>query len=152
MGIYLMAKNYHQGKFTPLHPEKYAGNVHDIVYRSGWELQLMAKLDRNPSVVLWNSEGLAIPYRSPIDGKMHRYFPDMLIKVRGKDGKHHTYLLEVKPHSQTKFQMPKKQTRKTLNEIVTYATNMAKWDAAKKFCDDQGWEFQVITEKDNLFG
>jgi 23S rRNA (uracil1939-C5)-methyltransferase len=27
----------------------------------------------------------------------------------------------------------------------------AKWEAAQEFCKDQGWEFQVITEKDHSF-
>jgi hypothetical protein len=146
-----MARQYHQGRYTPENPQKYAGNVNEIVYRSGWELQVMIKLDRTPSVVLWNSEGLAIPYLSPVDGRMHRYFPDMLIRVKDRQGKLKTYLLEIKPHAQTQLRTPKRQTKKFLTEVATYAVNKAKWEAAQEFCKDQGWEFQVITEKDHSF-
>ena len=46
---------------------------------------------------------------------------------------------------------PKKQKRKTqkyINEVVTYATNQAKWEAAEDYCADRGWEFKVLTEID----
>lgn len=146
-----MARQYHQGKYTPENPKKYAGNVNEIVYRSGWELQLMIELDRNPSVVMWNSEGLAIPYLSPVDGRMHRYFPDMLIKVRDKEGANKTFMIEVKPHAQTQLRSPKRQTKKFLGEVATFAVNQAKWKAAEEFCKDQGWQFKVITEKHHSF-
>lgn len=146
-----MGRDYYQGKFTPRYPEKYAGDVKNIIYRSGWELQMMTRFDITPAVVLWNSEGLAIPYVSPVDGRQHRYFPDFLIKVQGKDGKSKTYLIEVKPHAQTELRTPKKQTKKFLSEVVTFATNKAKWHAAQEFCKDQGWEFRILTEKDHSF-
>lgn len=82
---------------------------------------------------------------------MHRYFPDLLVKIKGKDGRCSTYLIEIKPHSQTQLRNPKKHTKKFLNEVVTFATNKAKWHAAEKFCKDQGWTFRVITEKDHSF-
>lgn len=146
-----MPRDYIQGKFTPRYPEKYAGDVKNIVYRSGWELQIMTKLDMSPSVVLWNSEGLEIPYFSPVDNRMHRYFPDLLVKIKGKTGDISIYLIEIKPYSQTQLRTPKKQTRKFLNEVVTFATNKAKWNAAEKFCKEQGWTFRVLTEKDHSF-
>ncbi len=143
--------DYLKGRFHPEHPEKYAGNVNEIVYRSSWELQTMVKFDREASVVLWNSEGLAIPYQSPLDGKTHRYFPDFLIRVRYRNGTEKTWLLEVKPFSQTQLRTPKKRTRKFLNEVAQYSINRAKWAAAEAFCKDQGWTFKVITEKDGDF-
>lgn len=146
-----MGRDYYQGKFTPRYPEKYAGDVKNIIYRSGWELQMMTRFDITPTVVLWNSEGLSIPYVSPVDGRQHRYFPDFLIKVQGKDGKSKTYLIEVKPHAQTELRTPKKQTKKFLNEVVTFATNKAKWHAAQELCKEQGWEFRILTEKDHSF-
>ena len=144
-------KKYYQGRYTPENPKKYAGNVNQIIYRSGWELQVMVKFDRTDSVILWNSEGLAIPYRSPLDGEVHRYFPDFLIKVREKSGAIKTYLIEVKPHAQTQLRAQKRNTRKFITEVATYAVNRAKWAAAEEFCKDQGWTFQVITEKDQSF-
>lgn len=139
---------YYQGRFTPVNPLKYAGNVNDIVYRSNWERQMMVKFDTEPSVVLWNSEGVVVPYRSPVDGRLHRYFVDFLIRVQDRKGIQRTYLLEVKPHAQTVLRAPRKQTRKFLAEVATYAINQAKWSAATAFCEEQGWTFQVITEKD----
>lgn len=146
-----MPREYVQGRFTPRHPQKYAGNVKDIVYRSSWELQMMNKFDLHPNVILWNSEGLAIPYVSPVDGRTHRYFPDFLIKIQLPDGTTRTYLLEVKPHAQTQLRTPKRQTRKFIQEVATYAVNKAKWYAAEEFCKDQGWTFKVITEKEGSF-
>ena len=146
-----MARQYNQGRFIPRNPHKYAGNIHDICYRSGWELQLMILFDTNESIVTWNSEGLAIPYYSPVDGKRHRYFPDFLVRVKDKHGNFKTFLLEVKPHAQTQLRTQGRQTRKLLNETVTFVTNQAKWAAAEEFCKDQGWTFKVITEKDHSF-
>ena len=143
--------NYHQGRYKPENPQKYAGNVNQIIYRSSWELQVMIKFDRTDSVILWNSEGLAIPYLSPLDGEIHRYFPDFLIKVREKTGVEKTYLIEIKPHSQTHLRTQKRNTRKFLNEVATYSINRAKWAAADLFCKEQGWTFKVITEKDESF-
>lgn len=144
-------KKYYQGHYKPKNPKKYAGDINEIIYRSGWELQLMAKFDQSDSVVLWNSEGLVVPYRSPLDGEMHRYFPDFLIKVRYKDGTFKTWLLEVKPSNQTTLRGTNRHTRKFLNEAATFVVNQAKWAAAEAFCKDQGWTFQVVTEKNHLF-
>ena len=107
----------------------------------------MIKLDRADSVGLWNSEGLAIPYRSPLDGKIHRYFPDMTVQVRYKNGIMKTWILEVKPHAETELRTTNRKTRKFLTEVATFSTNQAKWQAAEEFCKDQGWTFQVVTEK-----
>ena len=74
-----MAKFY-QGRFKPDNPQKYKGDSSNIIYRSGWELRLMRYLDKHPHVTRWNSEEIIVPYRSPIDGKMHRYFPDFYVE------------------------------------------------------------------------
>lgn len=138
---------YHQGVYRPRNPQKYAGNATQIVYRSSWEYRVMFWLDTNANVLLWNSEGLSIPYVSPLDGKQHRYFPDMLAKIRTKTGDK-TFLLEIKPHAQTQLRTPKRKTRRYLNEVATYAVNVAKWEAAQKVCEEQGWEFKILTEHD----
>lgn len=146
-----MAREYIQGRFTPRNPQKYAGDVKNIVYRSGWEANLMTRFDEHPNIILWNSEGLVIPYHSPVDGKMHRYFPDFLIKAKCPDGHIRTILIEVKPHAQTELRVPKRKTRKFINEAATYAINKSKWLAAEKFCKDQGWIFKIVTEKEFNF-
>ena len=71
---------FYQGRFKPDNPQKYKGDASNIIYRSGWELKLMRYLDKHPHVTRWNSEEIIIPYRSPIDGKMHRYFPDFYVE------------------------------------------------------------------------
>ncbi|NDG14842.1 MAG: head completion protein, partial [Betaproteobacteria bacterium] len=105
--------------------------------------------DTHPDVMQWASEEFCIPYRSPIDGRVHRYFPDFWIKQRDKHGNIDIKVIEVKPLAQTKPPVP--QTRKTkryINEVVTWGINEAKWNAAKKFCDTKGWKFVVMTEKE----
>lgn len=108
----------------------------------------MRQLDLHPQVEWWASEELPIKYLSPVDHRIHRYFPDFIVKVKRADGSTSTYILEVKPQSQTTLRSPKRQTHKFLEEAKTYAINQAKWKAADEFCKDHGWSFKVITEHD----
>lgn len=141
---------YNQGKFIPKNPHKYIGNVHEIFYRSSWEKKFMIFLDLHEQIEQWASEELAIPYVSPVDNKVHRYFPDFLIKKKTPKGVE-VNLIEVKPSKQTQMPVIKKNTRRKLNEVITYAVNQNKWKAAEEYCKDRGWKFLVITEKE-LFG
>ena len=112
----------YKGLFKPKNPKKYKGNPTNIIYRSSWEKQMMIYFDNNDHVIEWQSEEFFIPYKHPIDGKYHRYYPDFLAKVKNKDGKFKTKLIEVKPHKQV--QEPKIQNRKTkryINEVKTFA-------------------------------
>ena len=141
---------YYQGKFKPNNPKKYLGDPTNIIYRSGWEFKLMRYLDSHPNVIEWGSEEVIIPYRSPIDGRIHRYFPDFIVKQINTHGNKETILIEVKPKAQT--QEPKKSKTKTkryINEVMTWGINQAKWKAAEEFCNDRKWKFQIMTE-DNL--
>lgn len=139
----------YSGRFNPKNPQKYVGDHKNIIYRSTWECRVMDWLDKNPDVISWASEELIIPYLSPVDGRWHRYFPDFLIKVRTKDGKFKTILIEVKPKKQTKEPEPqKRKTKRYINEVVTWGVNSSKWKAAREYCADRGWTFQIITEDD----
>ena len=138
----------YKGKFTPKNPEKYAGDANNIIWRSTWEQRVMVWLDENKSVIYWASEELVIKYYNPIDNKIHRYFPDFIVKIRKKDDKVATYVLEVKPEHQTKQPVKKRKTQRYLQESATYIVNQAKWKAATEFCKDRGWEFMILTEKD----
>jgi hypothetical protein len=134
----------YSGKYKIKKPEKYAGNANTVVYRSLWEKQAFKWCENNPKVKLWNSEEIVVPYKSTVDKKLHRYFVDLLIQLDNKE----TYLIEIKPKSQTI--PPKKRSRKTkkyINEIVTYAKNQDKWEAATQFAEHKGWKFQVWTEE-----
>jgi hypothetical protein len=137
-----------KGFFKPQFPHKYKGNPTQIVYRSSWELKLMNHLDKHPDVMEWQSEEFFIPYRSPVDRKIHRYFPDFLVKKREANGAVKTVLIEVKPEKQTKPpKHPGKVTKRYINEVYTWGVNKAKWNAAEEYCLDRGWTFHVFTEK-----
>jgi hypothetical protein len=138
----------YKGTFLPKNPSKYNGNSKNIIYRSNWELRVMKYFDDHPNVIWWASEELTIPYVSPIDNKTHRYFPDFIVKMRLKDGKVTTYILEVKPLAQTKMPVQKRKTKRFIQEAATYAVNQEKWRAADLFCREHGWQFKVITEKE----
>ena len=138
----------YKGWFTPKNPKKYKGDPANIVYRSSWELRAMKWFDEQPNVIWWSSEELFIPYRSPIDQQMHRYFPDFVVRIRQVNGKELTMVLEVKPERQTQKPVQKRQTKKFLQEAATYAINQEKWRAADLFCKEHGWQFKIITEKD----
>lgn len=103
--------------------------------------------DTQPNVLKWASEEFSIPYVSPKDGKVHRYYPDFLIEYRDTGGKIKKQIIEVKPKRQTK--PPERKSRVTksyLYEAATYEINMAKWKAAVEFAKDNGIEFKIITE------
>jgi hypothetical protein len=102
---------------------------------------------KNQDVISWASEELTIPYISPVDGRRHRYFPDFVVKVRTKENKLRTIMIEVKPKKQTQEPIKKKRvTKQYLQEVATYSVNKAKWHAANEFCLDRGWEFKIFTE------
>lgn len=139
----------YKGKFRPNNPDKYKGDPANIVYRSRWELMVMQKLDSHPDVLEWGSEEIVIPYRSPIDGRVHRYFPDFYMKRRGVDGKIESVLIEVKPYAQTRPPVVQnKPTRRYINEVATWGVNSAKWKMAEEYCRDRGWKFIIMTEKE----
>lgn len=134
-----------KGRFKPKNPQKYKGNPANIIYRSSWELKLMSYLDTHEEVIQWSSEEFSIPYRSPVDEKIHRYFPDFWMKR--KDGS--ITVIEVKPAKQTvPPDQPAKVTRRYVQEVFEYGKNQAKWKAAREFCADRNWEFMVMTEKE----
>jgi hypothetical protein len=137
----------YSGRFIPKNPKKYIGDSNNIIYRSSWECKVMDWLDRNNDIVSWASEELIIPYLSPIDNRIHRYFPDFLVKTKTKDGKTKTMLIEVKPKKQTIQPEPKKRiTKQYINEVTAWGVNQAKWKAAEEFCMDRGWKFMLMTE------
>jgi hypothetical protein len=133
----------YSGKFRPTNIAKYAGDHTAIKYRSLWERQAMAWLDKNPDVISWNSEEVVIPYRCATDNRMHRYFMDL--KITLKNGK--TYLIEIKPkHETIEPKIKSKKTKAYLNEVMKYMKNTSKWNTASEYAKDRGWEFQIWTE------
>ena len=136
-----------KSKYKPRNPRKYKGNPNNIVCRSNWEKRFCQWCDTNESILLWASEEFSIPYLSPLDRRIHQYYPDFLIKVQEGGGAIRDYVIEVKPKKQCKPPTRKsKVTKSYIYEVTEYAKNMAKWKAAEEFCKDRMWEFKVLTE------
>ncbi len=138
----------YKGRYFPTNPKKYRGNPNQIIYRSLWERKVMVYCDKNDAIIEWGSEEVIVPYLSPMDGKIHRYFPDFYMKVRQTNGTTKKFIVEVKPKSQCKepVKNPKRRTTKWFNEVKTFAINQAKWKSAREFCEDKGMEFKIFTE------
>lgn len=147
-----MSKKFKQGFFKPKYPEKYRGDVTEIVYRSSWELNLFVWLDNHRDVEWWNSECTVIQYTDPLDtNKKRRYFPDVLLRKTNGE----TILIEVKPDKETKqpdrdngFYKNGKPKKTYVTESLTYVKNRAKWAAAEAYCAKKGWKFVILTEYD----
>lgn len=137
----------YKGKYSPSFPQKYKGDPTNIIYRSLWERKFMVYCDKNENILEWGSEEIALPYRSPLDGRIHRYFPDFYIKVKESNGHIKKYLVEIKPKKQTvEPKVQKRKTKSYIYEVTEWVRNQAKWKAAQSFCEDRQWEFKVITE------
>lgn len=140
--------NYKQGIFSPKNKLKYKGSF-PIIYRSGLELKAFRYLDNNPNVITWGSESVIIPYMSPHDKKIHRYFVDLVAELKSKDGTTKKLLIEVKPEKQTRppvFSERKKQ-KTLIYEKYTFGINTAKWDAARAWCKAKNYTFIILNEK-----
>ena len=145
----------YSGKFKPKNPNKYKGNPTNIIYRSLLERRFMVYLDNTPSVLKWSSEEIVIPYVSPLDKRVHRYFPDFYIKYKNNTNNIVEELIEIKPSQQTKPPDPKRKltpkgrkSKRYLKEVNTYIINDAKWKQAIKFCEERDWGWRILTEKD----
>ena len=137
----------YSGKFKPKNYKKYKGDPTKIVYRSLWERRFMVYCDNNDKIIEWGSEELIIPYRSPSDKKVHRYFPDFYIKYLNKEGNVVREIIEVKPKKQLRPpKTPKRQTKRYLQECATFMVNQAKWKAAEEYCSDRKMKFRFLTE------
>ena len=137
-----------KSRYKPENPRKYKGDYKNIICRSSWERKFCRWCDLNESILEWGSEEFFIPYRAP-DGKVRRYFPDFIMKVKETNGEVKTYVIEVKPLRQTKPPRKKKRVTKSfIYECTTYAVNQAKWKAADEWCKDHKIEFKIITEKE----
>jgi len=141
----MSSKRFRQGVFVPINRDKFIGTK--AFYRSGLELKFMRFCDSNPNVLKWGSENVVVPYISPIDNKVHRYFVDNFVTIK-ENNNVTRYLIEIKPDRQTRPPVTKyKNKEHLLYEQATYVVNSAKWEAARKICSQKGWQFLIITEK-----
>jgi hypothetical protein len=143
---------YTQGTFNPLNVSKYKGSW-PIIYRSKLELNVFRWLDSNSKVITWGSESVVIPYYSPLDNsynkKLHRYFVDLVVHLIDSQNVSHKLLIEIKPHKYTikPTITPNKSQRTIIYEQSQYLINQAKWEAAHKWCEKNGYKFLIFTEK-----
>ena len=144
----------YKGRFKMKNPGKYKGDPSKVIYRSLWELKFFRYIDQHPDVIWWASEEYVIPYLSPVDGKMHRYYPDVVVHKKTPNNVLETVMIEIKPEGQTRPpDIAKKNktptgrvSRRYINEVKTYGINEAKWIAADRFCVSRGWKFIIMSE------
>ena len=142
---------YRSGKYEPRNPEKYIGDIHNIIYRSSWEHRFCTYCDTNELILKWSSEPIAIDYYNPLDKKDHKYNVDFYIKVLKESGEEQDWIIEIKPEKQTK--KPIYEGVNTLSKLKSYnrnmqiwITNQAKFKAAKEWALKRGFKFGVIDE------
>ena len=141
-----------KSRYKPKYPKKYQGNPNNIICRSSWERTFCKWCDLKENVISWASEEISIPYVSPKDNRVHKYYPDFLIKVKESNNRIKTYVVEVKPKKQTLPPKPRKRATKSyIYECTTYAVNQAKWRAASEFCKDNRINFKIVTEDELVF-
>ena len=161
---------YHQGYYIPEHPEKWL--TKEIIYRSSWEFLFCKWADQNPSVLKVASEPIGIKYldptgnleycmkhnldmNNPQNWKPRTYYTDFWIEIADEtkpDGKKRIFI-EIKPYDQTQCPKPLTESatlkeHKAYNKAAqTYLTNISKWQSAKKYFEERGAEFMVVTER-----
>lgn len=132
---------YHQGYV----PESMCAKLYSsmradpIIYRSGLELKFIEYCENNGKIAKWASEPIGIKYYSRLSNSEHTYYPDYIIE--NTDGVR--IIVEIKPSNQTV--KPMSQDSRWLKE--TWVRNVDKWNAARKFADDNGMKFIIVTEK-----
>ena len=143
---------WQQAFYSVSNPEKYAGDVTKVFYRSSWELDAFAFCDNNPNVLLWSSEEIAIPYTRPAsNGGMRpaKYYPDLYIEYKNTNGILCKDLIEIKPKKQTKPSKSRKPKNKLFENSI-WVINQLKWEAARNWCKDKGITFRIITENEQF--
>ena len=156
-----MSKYYQIVDFYPhlKNPQKYKG-TRPLTMRSGWEICYSQYLDQHSAVVEWSSESIVIPYISPLDGKLHRYFPDFWYKYLDREGNYAELLVEIKPYVEKMLaespSPPKRMTKGAIQRIHTALKNAAKWKYARHWCEQEQQKerkifFTIITENEFPF-
>ena len=136
---------WYQGYYPVKNPEKYM-SIEPPYYRSRWEKVFMSFCDLNENVRKWASEYITIEYYDPVKNKTRRYFTDFYVELTNGE----VQLIEIKPKRETQPPQAKQGKRKTtlFKEEKTWATNQAKWEAARHLCRKKGWKFVILTEKE----
>lgn len=139
---------YKQGYYKPKNPEKYKGDLKNIIFRSGLELKWFTYFDVQPAFIEWCCEEIVIPYISPKDNKYHKYFIDVWVKYIDKQGNEKELIIEIKPFEQTKPpKIPKYKGKSYRYNVQQYIVNESKWESAYKYAEKNNMIFMLLTEK-----
>jgi hypothetical protein len=110
-------------------------------------MTFMTFCDNNPAVLQWASEPFMIPYRNPLSGKNTIYIPDFMMVYIDAQQQKHAEVIEIKPLKETTL-----ETAKSVRDKAAVILNMAKWTAARAFCQAHGMKFRIVTEHDIFQG
>ena len=145
---------YSQGYYKIINPDKYHGDITQIIYRSSYEYKFCRYCDLTEGVIKWASEPFSVKYFDPVNKKARNYHIDFYIRVKleGSD-KEIDYLVEVKPKSKL-IRPIFKAKQKTVKNMTNYNTALeefliiqAKKEAAERYAMDIGYKFILITEE-----
>lgn len=145
-------KKWIQGYVPKEKCKKYWGPINsdsDIpIFRSSWEYKFINWLEKSESVRCWASEPFPIEYVMP-GGDIHTYWPDFYVEMKSGE----KYLIEIKPDIQThrpsqiiEKKKYKQNPMQAQYAFMTWTKNIRKWVSAKKYCEEHGLVFKIITE------
>jgi hypothetical protein len=159
----------HQGFYIPTNPQKYIGDPHLIIYRSGWEFSFCKWCDFSPSIIRWSSEPIKVPYldkiskleeckklgldpNNPKNWVKKNYNLDFWVEVKKADESIEKWFVEIKPSNKLVRPIPPKQgcslkeEKQFVIKAKEYITNEAKFIALKTFAERSGAKFYIFTE------
>ncbi|MBI3239961.1 MAG: Tn7 transposase TnsA N-terminal domain-containing protein, partial [Flavobacteriia bacterium] len=104
-------------------------NQKHIWFESSLEKDFALMLEYHPSVKVYIEQPITIEYN--LDDKTRVYTPDFLIHFNEDSVK--PWLCEIKYRDDL---------------TINFSKYKARFKAAKRYCDEQGWEFKIISEFD----
>ena len=103
-----------------------------VIFESTLERDCFILLDFDPSVLRFASQPFSI--RHEVDGADRRYTPDVMVEFAGPDGRlNRTVVYEIK-------------YRDDLRDH--WSEYRARFAAANRYCRQQGWVFEIMTERE----
>lgn len=97
----------------------------DFLFRSNLERRYAELLDADDSITMWHYEHTNLPYF--YEGKLRKYIADFTV-ILANGGRR---VIELKP-----------------KKLKDNPKNVAKFEAATKWCEKNGWTYEIVTEKD----
>jgi hypothetical protein len=88
----------------------------------------------------------------PIESKTKPYNVDFYLKIRKDTGEVAEYIAEIKPAKKLlkpvlpRTKINEKRMTAHIEQTKEYLINMYKFQAAKQWAAERGWEFIIITE------